>query len=204
MNFSNLNNSDWQNFIYLAILLTFIVAGIFSRRDIGWQKIVKYLAIWLAVGFVAIALYAYRFDFADFKNRIKGEISPTTAQIIDNKIIINIAEDGHFYIDLKINSVPVRFMIDTGASDITINISEAKRIGLDVKNLTFNRPYQTANGVSWGASVILREIEIGDIKFHDVKASVNNADMGISLLGMHFLRQFSRYEFYRDKLVLTL
>jgi aspartyl protease family protein len=95
-------------------------------------------------------------------------------------------------------------MIDTGSSDIVINLEAAQKLGIDPKKLTFNKPYQTANGTSWGASVTLEEFQIGNVKFRNIPASVNNADMGTSLLGMSFLRQFRKYEFYRDKLILTL
>jgi aspartyl protease family protein len=134
-----------------------------------------------------------------------GEINPSAAKIGERgELIINLAEDGHFYLDLKINGISSRFMIDTGASEITISLAEAKRIGVDVKKLNFNKPYQTANGTSFGASITLEKIEVGNVKFYDVSASVNSSDMGISLLGMSFLRQFNRYEFYRDKLILEI
>ncbi len=201
----NLNNNDWQNFIYLAVILIFMIAGLLSRRDVNFAKILKYLVIWSVIGLISIALYAYRYEFSDFATRIKGEINPSAAQISGSgQIIINLSQDGHFYIDIKINEVPVRFMVDTGASNITLNIIDAKRLGIDPKKLDFNRQYQTANGTSWGASVNLKELEIAGIKFYNINASVNSADMGISLLGMSFLRQFKKYEFYQDRLVLTI
>lgn len=205
MDFSSLQKGDWQNFLYLALVLVALISSLLSRRDIGLAKIFKYLAIWSVVGFMGIALYSYRFEFSDFKARILGEINPSSALVGKNsEIIINLSQDGHFYLDVKINGVAMRFMIDTGASDITLSLEEARRIGINPEKLLFNKPYQTANGTSWGASIMLDEIEVADKKFYNISASVNNSDMGISLLGMSFLRQFHRYEFYRDKLVLEI
>lgn len=204
MGFSSLSDGDWQNFIYSALLLTFLLGNLFMRRDLPISKIFKYLGIWSIFGFICVALYSYRFEFADFKSRILGEINPSFAQIKDGKIEIKLAQDGHFYINLQINGVDARFMIDTGASDIVISISEAKRIGIDVAKLSFNKPYQTANGKSWGASVKLNQVKIGSVVFAEVPASVNNAEMGSSLLGMSFLRQFKKYEFFQDRLILEL
>lgn len=204
MNFSSLSTSDWQNFTYLAIILVVMISSLFSR-GLAFGQIFKYLAIWSAVGLVFVALYAYRFEFADFKTRIAGEINPTSVRLSDSgELEINLSQDGHFYIDVTINETPIRFMIDTGASDIVISLKEAKRLGIDPKKLTFNKPYQTANGTSWGASVKLDKIEIGNAVFRDISASVNNGEMGTSLLGMSFLRKFKKYEFYRDRLVLTI
>jgi aspartyl protease family protein len=205
MGFNNFNDGDWQNFTYSLILLTVLLGGLFSRRVLTFAKVFKYLGIWSVLGLVVIVLYSYRFEFSDFKTRILSEINPSWAQTKnDGKIEVKLAQDGHFYIDVKINDIPVRFMVDTGASDIVVSVKEAKRIGINPKKLSFNKPYQTANGTSWGASVKFDKLEVGSAVFLDVNASVNNADMGTSLLGMSFLRRFKKYEFYQDRLILEL
>jgi len=206
MDFSSLNNSDWQNLLYLVLLLTMLLAGLFSRRNLQYGKILKYLAAWSGIALVIIAFYSYRYEFSDLKDRMIGEINPSKAKLDkkNNTLTIRAAEDGHFYLDVKVNGTPMRFMVDTGASEITLSSEEVTRLGLDFKQLNFNRIYQTANGTAFGAAITLDEIEVGGVKFYDVPASVNNGNMGISLLGMSFLRQFKRYEFYRDKLVLEI
>jgi aspartyl protease family protein len=205
MGFNNFNDGDWQSFSYLLILLTVLLGSLFSRRDLPFRKVFKYLGIWSVLGLIIIVLYSYRFEFSDFKTRILGEINPSWAQTNkDGKIEVKLAQDGHFYIDAEINNIPARFMIDTGASDIVISVKEAKRIGINTKKLSFNKPYQTANGTSWGASIKFDKLKVGSAVFSDVNASVNNADMGTSLLGMSFLRRFKKYEFYQDRLILEL
>lgn len=204
MDLNSLNEGDWQNFIYLTLILVIMVSGLISRR-MPFGKVFKYLAIWSALGIFAISLYAYRFEFSDFKNRVMGEIKPSSIQInASGEMIINLAQDGHFYMDVEINESAMRFMIDTGASDIVISVAEARRIGIKTEKLNFNKSYQTANGISWGASVVLKTIKVGNMVFYDVPASVNSSEMGTSLLGMSFLRRFKKYEFYRDKLILSM
>ncbi|MFM2200548.1 MAG: hypothetical protein RL769_603 [Pseudomonadota bacterium] len=199
-----MSENNWQEAIYLIILIVMMLSAVFSRQDLNWRKIIKYLLIWGGIGFVVIALYVYRFEFSDFKTRFASEINPTSPKINAQKqIVLNIAQDGHFYTRLKINNVEVLFMVDTGASDMMLNISDAKKIGIDVNRLVFNRPYQTANGRSFGAIVNLKEVDFAGIKFDNVRASVNDADMGVNLLGMSFLRRFSKYEFFQDRLILT-
>ena len=205
MDFSSFSSGDWQNFASLSIILAMLISGLLTRRDLPLSKIIKYLGIWSVVGLATIVIYSYRFEFSDFKNRILGEINPSAVRINKSgELEIALSQDGHFYIDLKINGTAMHFMIDTGASDIVISLAEAKRIGINPKKLNFNKPYQTANGKTWGATVMLDQIEVGDVIFHDVAASVNNAEMGTSLLGMSFLRKFKKYEFYRDRLILTI
>ncbi|MDX2083131.1 MAG: TIGR02281 family clan AA aspartic protease [Rickettsiales bacterium] len=205
MDFNNFNSSDWQNFSYSALLLIILTLGILTRREISFGKILQYLAIWSLISLFFIAIYSYRYQFRNFKDRIIAEINPATAKIKqENEIVINVSQDGHFYLNSKINGVKVRFMIDTGASDIVINLNDAKRIGADVKTLTFNKIYQTANGNSLGATINLEELEISGIKFKNLSASVNSGNMGVSLLGISFLKRLKKYEFYQDQLILTI
>lgn len=199
-----MKSHDLQQIIYLIIIISFLLIGIFSQKNLSWQKIIKYLLMWALIGFSIIVIYAYRFEFINFKERINLEINPTSAQINQQgQLVINIADDSHFYITLLVNKTPILFMIDTGASDMMINLDDANKIGINLKKLVFNKAYQTANGRSFGAYVKIREIEISGVKFKDIGASVSQSDMGTSLLGMSFLRRFNKYEFFQDRLVLT-
>jgi len=201
---NRLSEFEWGNFIYLLILIVFLSISLFSRRDFLTKKTLKYALAWLGIFLVIILLYSFRFDFSDYKNRVASELNPSKVRSENNgSFVIKISKNGHFYINLKVNGKYVYFMVDTGASDIALSLSDAKRIGINPNQLSFNKIYQTANGQIYGASVTLDQIEIGDVAFKNIKASVNSADMGHSLLGMSFLRQFRKYEFYRDSLILT-
>ena len=199
-----LDSDDTVNFIYLVLLLILLANGVLFNSKIKKSEVLKQLFLWLIIALVIIVIYSFRFEFIGIKNRIAGELFPGKAQSLgNNQISINISDDRHFYINLKVNGKNVRFMIDTGASDIVLNESDAKRIGIDLSKLSYNRIYQTANGKSLGAMAIVETIELNGLMFYDVGVSINNSDMGTSLLGMSFLRNFKRYEFYQDKLILT-
>ena len=106
--------------------------------------------------------------------------------------------------NVKIKNQEVRFMIDTGASDVVIDEKIASKLGYDLKKINYNKVFQTANGQSYGASISFDEVDVSGIKFYNVQASITNSDLVIPLLGMSFLQKFYKYEFYRDKLILTL
>jgi aspartyl protease family protein len=197
-------NSEAQNLVYLLILLSFLLSSLYMSRGLPLLQTIKYIAIWGVIALFGVALYAYRFEFSDFKDRIISEIDPSLVRLNGNKIVINLSQDGHFYLNTKINGKVIRFMIDTGASDVALNLQDAKAIGINLKDLVFDKRYNTANGVVLGASVRLDEIEVASVKFYDIKASVNQGELDVSLLGMSFLREFRRYEFYRDKLILEI
>ncbi len=205
MDFSNFHEGDWQNFLYLVVILCVLLNSLANKKDLGIKQATKYLVVWSVIALVAVLIYSYRYQFFEIKNRVVTELTPSTPSINNlGQIVIKASQDGHFYLDTKINGIAVRFMIDTGASDTTLNKNDAQRIGINLNDLIFNRVYQTANGKSLGAAVQLDEFEIGTMKFQNVGATVNSADMGTSLLGMNFLKQLKKYEFYEDKLIISV
>jgi len=200
----DLTNNQTGNLIYLIGLICLIGGGILRSRRMKLSLVFKQLLCWLVIILTIVLLYSYRYEFSSIKDRIQSELMPSkVVRISDHQISINVSEGGHFFIDLKINDETVHFMVDTGASDIVLNQSDAKRVGIAMNNLNYSKMYETANGQVFGASVKLEKIELGGIIFHDIYASVNNADLETSLLGMSFLKHFKKYEFYQDKLILT-
>jgi aspartyl protease family protein len=95
----------------------------------------------------------------------------------------------------------VQFLVDTGATTITLPSAEARR--LDINYLGGQRGYtQTANGRAAAYRVSLDTVKIGDITLHAVEAIVLEGDgLKIALLGMSFL---NRTEMRRDGQALTL
>ncbi len=116
--------------------------------------------------------------------------------------VVALGAHGHFVTDVLINGTPVTFLIDTGASHTVLNRRDAERLNLGVGHLRYSVPFESANGTTYAAPVTLRDVRLGQFQLYDLDAFVNQGDLGISLLGMSFLRQFESYEFLRDRLVL--
>lgn len=111
--------------------------------------------------------------------------------------------NGHFMVEASVNGQPILFMVDSGASDVTLTARDAERLGFDRAQLKFDRIYQTANGTVKGAPVRLKRVEIGPIVLDDVRASVNDGAMGTSLLGMSFLSRLAAWRVEGDRLTLV-
>ena len=152
----NLTSDETGNLIYLIVLLGFIASGILFRRKIKTSEILKQLFWWLLIILIIVFLYSFRHDFDNAKNRLKSELFPSSAiQISDNQISINVSQGGHFYINLKVNGEDVRFMVDTGASDTVLTQDDAKKVGINLDNLSYSKIYETANGKVFAASIKL-------------------------------------------------
>ena len=94
---------------------------------------------------------------------------------------------NHYRLDGKINGQPVRFLIDTGATGVTLNKKLAESLGLRSRG---NGLSHTANGTTTHYETRLASLSIGDWTFEDVDAHIApNMDDEV-LLGMRILRHF--------------
>jgi aspartyl protease family protein len=192
---NSLTSDETFNVIYFVILLALFASSMIARMANRPIKFLKDISIWLAVVFVLVLGYSYRYEFSGVKERVLGELSPARANISDDgSVSFRVARDGHYHIIAKVNGEDVEFMLDTGASDVVINRSTAKRLGINVRELEFTKIYNTANGTVKGAPIRLDSLEIGDIKVKGVRASVNDSDLDTPLLGMSFLEKLGGYE----------
>jgi aspartyl protease family protein len=95
----------------------------------------------------------------------------------------------------------VRFLVDTGASLISMGASEAKRLGIDYTSGQ-RTASATANGVVPTYRVKLDEVKVGEITLNNVDGMVHITDnLPSTLLGMSFL---NRMEMKRDGGKMTL
>ena len=134
---------------------------------------------------------------------LRGALIPSYAiQTGAREMTIAEGEDGHYHVYGTVNGVKVPFLVDTGASDIVLDPQDARRIGLNLDELKFDKPFGSANGVGHGASIEVDELSVGAIRLAKVRMSVNQVPMGSSLLGMTFLKQLKSYSFSGGKLTL--
>jgi aspartyl protease family protein len=117
-----------------------------------------------------------------------------------SRIVLSAGSGGHFFSDGSINGKAVRFLVDTGATSVSLSEGEAKRIGLDYSRGQRGIA-QTANGQVAAHRVQLNSVRVGDVTLYNVDAIVVPASMDQVLLGNSFL---SRFQMKRDNDVLVL
>jgi aspartyl protease family protein len=109
---------------------------------------------------------------------------------------------GHILVNAAVNGAPVRFLVDTGASLVTLTPADARAAGLGPRQLAFNQRASTANGEVRIATVTLRQIRLGQLTIDEVPAAVTE-NLKVSLLGMSFLTRLQSYEVRGGKLTIT-
>jgi aspartyl protease family protein len=103
------------------------------------------------------------------------------------EIVIPVSRDGHYYLDGAVNGVPLRFMIDTGASYVSVGAEFARSAGLPEGIPGY---FSTANGTVEGRVVRNQTVKADLFELSGLTVAVMPAHIGEGLLGQNFLRHF--------------
>jgi aspartyl protease family protein len=117
-----------------------------------------------------------------------------------SKIVLTAGSGGHFLTPGAINGRPTQFLVDTGATSVSMSVQEAERLGIDYKKGQLGRS-STANGTVTTYLVKLASVRIGDVEVYDIDGNVVPAGMPYILLGNSFLTRFQMTR-QNDQLVL--
>ena len=198
-----LANRDGQVNLTTSLLwLGLIGSSLFLHRRMPVGHALRYGAIWVALGAGLVLVYSFRHEAEALWQRLSAELLPHQGRVSGGTLEITAGAHGHFVLEAEIDGTPVRFLVDTGASDVVLSPRDAERLGFKLESLSFSKSYRTANGTVRGAPVRLARVRVGPIVLEDVHASVNGAEMQRSLLGMSFLSRLGGYEVRGDRLIL--
>ena len=199
--------------VHGLVLLAFLGgSAILHYRRMPKGLFLRSVLAWMGVAVVVFAGYSYRFELSQIKDRLMGELTPSSGiEVSGGAVSIRANQSGHYVVEAMVAVVvgkhdgggqPIRFLVDTGASDVVLSPRDAERLGFKLSDLEYTRAYRTANGMVNGAPVRLNRVSIGPLSLGEVRASVNGAPMKNSLLGMSFLSRLSGYEVSRERMVL--
>ncbi|MES2472477.1 MAG: TIGR02281 family clan AA aspartic protease [Pseudomonadota bacterium] len=196
----SLSNPD---VIQTVAVLALVSSSLLFVRHFNVKQTVRNILLWLGVGAVLVLGFSYQEELMGIGQRLRADLIPgTPLQTSAGEMVISASEGGGFHANGTVNGTPVRFLVDTGASSIVLSPADAKKLGIDLDNLVFNRAYETANGIGYGASATVDELTVGHIRLTNVPVSINQAPMRNSLLGMTFLNRMKSFNISGRKLVL--
>lgn len=117
-------------------------------------------------------------------------LKPKQVRVLANgDLVIQRSRDGHFYTTGKVNGLDVKFMVDTGASLVSISDQIARKASIQGGAPT---TFKTANGDRHGRTVDGVDVIIGPLKVTNVKLGIGLGldDENDALLGQSFLSKF--------------
>ncbi len=164
----------------------------------------------LAVAVLVGASYAAKFADRETspqpaEQSASSEPTAVTAQPGAGSRTVELSSDrhGHFPVDADVDGQRIDFIVDTGASLVTLRESDAACLGIHPMPADYSAVVSTANGRIRAARARLNRIEIGDITVYNVSALVlPDEALGKSLLGVSFLSRLTRYEYANGRMVL--
>ena len=145
------------------------------------------------------------------KNELNGNLS-TDATVKGETVTSEIPfvkEDGVCKVKCKINDLPLYFVFDTGASDVTLSMVEAtfmmKNGYLTSSDVVSSKRYMDANGdVSVGTVINLKNVNFGGLVLNNVRASVVRNQKAPLLLGQSVLGRLGKIEIDNSHQVLKI
>lgn len=190
-----MDGDDFGRLAYLILLLAAIAGWVMVEFRQRMGQTLRMAAAWGLIFIGAMAGYGLWQD-------IKTDISPFQTVTDHGTVELPRAEDGHYYPMLAVNGTELRFMADTGATNIVLSREDARLLGFDPETLMYTGEAMTANGPVRTARVTLDQVQFGPFRDAGLNAFVNDGEMEGSLLGMDYLGLF-RIEITQDRMILS-
>jgi len=191
--------------VFLTVVLVTLMLGATLRLLVrGRRQSLIGASVCIAVLAGGVTAYSARSEIGQLWDRLRGEVVPSLAlSRSEGEVELRRAWDGHYRADALVNGVPVRMMVDTGASMVLLPHELAEDLGIDPAALRFSMPVATANGRSAVAPVRLGTLRVGSITIGDVDAAIAQPGrLQSPLLGMSFLERLTETTFRGDRLIL--
>ena len=199
--------NDAPLLVHHALLLALIGAAVAAGARTSAGTALRHAAWWAGIFAAVLLAYSFRDDVRglgrEIGARITGELRPDLALTSEGGAVsIRRGGDGHFRLTAEVDGVPVRFLVDTGATLVVLSPADAARIGVDPAQLSFGFRTRTANGAAMTARLALGEIAVGNLRVRDVAAATVQGGLDESLLGLSFLDRLSGFEVRGDRMIL--
>lgn len=185
------------NALYLALLLVLVGSSLFAMR-LPMGKALKMAAAWVAIFGVGFILFSFRGEFSALGARLKAEAIGTPIQS-GEELRIPMADDGHFWVEGRVNGHEARFLVDSGASVTTLDRTTASAAGVEPDMRV--AVVETANGTVRMRVATLDQFAIGQIARPGLTVYINGRHQ-TNVLGMNFLSSLGSWRVEGNYLVL--
>jgi len=158
-----------------------------GNMSLAWKSVIK-------------KLERYQYKFTPIKHDVK---------IPTNNIIYMKKKEGVYWIDSKVNDIPMKFIFDTGATNVCISRTEAllmiKNGSLTEDDFIGVASTQLADGsITVGTRIILRKIVIGSYILRNIEALVVDNEDAPLLLGQSALSLLGKLQIDFNNGIITV
>jgi aspartyl protease family protein len=190
-------NDEAPRALYLALLLMLVASSLFSMR-LPIAKVAKMALAWVAIFGVMFVFVAFRHDFSALGQRLRAEATGTPI-VNGEEVRVPASEDGHYWVQARVNGHTAPFLVDSGASVTTVSADTASAAGLEPDLRV--AMVETANGAVMMKQASAESLAVGPIERPGMTISINERD-DTNVLGMNFLSSLDSWRVEGNYLVL--
>lgn len=124
---------------------------------------------------------------ADDEQSVSSWTAPEETTQPKRTVVLEQGVGGHYFLDSEINGNAVTFVVDTGASVVSLPDSVAAKAELACQHQV---SMQTANGLTTACTAVIEKLKLGAFLIKDVEAVIV-PNLSQPLLGMNVLQRFN-------------
>ncbi|HEU5274418.1 MAG TPA: TIGR02281 family clan AA aspartic protease [Xanthobacteraceae bacterium] len=190
-----LSTSELASVAYQVGIVVLIGGAVMTIFRQNFTQALAGVLFWVAIAFMLVLAYTYRFELARVGDRVLVELVPGRTATRGRSVELSRANTGEFRVGTEVNGVSIAMVLDTGASSVVLTHDAAKKAGLPLELLKYSVSVETANGHTLAAPVTLDRVAVRGIVEHQVPALIAQpGQLRLSLLGMSFLNRLQSWE----------
>jgi len=175
--------------LYILMAAMLLAGSLISRRS-GLGNAMTMTIAWVTIFTAGFVVFSFRDDLGYVAQRLRSEATGRPVQV-GKTLRIPMALDGHFWVEAEVNGVPVRFLIDSGATMTTVGTVTAAASGLDPLGGR-GQLVRTGNGVIRVGRARADTITLEGVERRGMTVLVSGNE-DINVLGMNWLSSLQRW-----------
>ncbi|MAO05054.1 MAG: TIGR02281 family clan AA aspartic protease [Citromicrobium sp.] len=188
--------------IAVAAMLLGWVGAALARREIFIGRLMSTGSTLVLCGVLVLIVLQLvrldpRFDVA------MSEVGLPEQSVVGGETRVELAPDGHYWLNAEVNGVPARFLVDTGATLTAISADTAERAGLEQRRDRLPVTMTTANGTITVPTTTVDEIRFGNVAAFGLDAVIAPNIGETNVVGMNLLSRLAQWRVEQGTLVLV-
>jgi len=130
-----MTESDIAYLLFVMLFVVFIAISYFASSRGMFGSSLKQMGVWCLIFFGFLSIFGMR-------DTLSEQLFPEEPEQIlaqGSSYVFQRDEDGHFYATLRINDVPIRLVVDTGATGLVLTKDDAKHVGIPMERLVYSQ-----------------------------------------------------------------
>ncbi len=184
-----------------AMLIGWLGAAL-ARRDLLIGRIVSTGSTLVLCGVLVLIVLQLarldpRFDMA------MSEVGLPEQSVVGGETRVELAPDGHYWLNAEVNGTPARFLVDTGATLTAISEPTARAAGLEQRRDRLPVMMTTANGTISVGTTTIEELRFGNVAAFGLDAVLAPNIGETNVIGMNLLSRLAQWRVEQGVLILV-